>query len=107
MAVVDIKLAAVVNRSIYNSPAPAIDALYADTDLITTSGSSTQADFTVPAEASGYFWIITVTGGNIRALFGSNPTAAANEDGGWLILDGQTRVFTASSGQKVAVITQA
>ena len=106
MAVVDIKLAAVINRSIYNNPAPAIDAVYIDTDFITLSGTSQQSDFSVPTNAAGLFWVLTVSGGNIRALFGSDPTAAATEDGGWLILDGQTRIFSATGGHKVAVISQ-
>lgn len=98
-ATVDITLVA-VNGKLAHS-------VQMDQDTITSSGSSQQSDFSVPSGAVGDLaWVITVAGAsNIRALFGSNPTAVAAEAGGFLILAGQTREFAARAGDKVAVIT--
>lgn len=105
MATVDIAIAGIQSRSLNGAFAPVIDPIPLDTDLLTSSASSQQSDFAVPATASGAVWQITVTGGAIRAKFGTDPTAVAAEDGGWLILDGQTREFGAFPGHKVAIIS--
>jgi hypothetical protein len=105
MATVDIALAAAQSVGRSGGTMPVIDAIPIDTDLISSSGSSVQSDFAVPAGAAGLFWVITVTGGNVRVKFNDNPTAVAAEDGGWLVLNGQTREFGAVAGHKAAVIT--
>jgi hypothetical protein len=105
MATVDIAIAAVQTRGSYGGTVPVIDPVPVDTDLITSSGTSQLTDFSVPAGTSGYVWVFTVTGGNVRVKFSDNPVAVAAEDGGWLILDGQTREFGATAGHKAAVIT--
>ena len=105
MATVDINLATVEDRSKTTDAMPVISAVPIDTDLITSSGTSQQSDFASPADTGeGMYWVLTVTGGAVRAKFGADPTAAAAEGGGWLILDGQTREFAAVPGQKVAII---
>ena len=104
-ATVDIALAKVENAAVGGAQMPVIAPVPLDTDLITTISSSQQSDFAVPAGTVGAFWVITATGDKIRAKFGADPTAVAAEDGGWLILDGQTREFSAVPGHKVAVIT--
>ncbi|MEP1292792.1 MAG: hypothetical protein ABJL56_19190, partial [Nitratireductor sp.] len=48
------------------------------------------------------FWSITAVGGNVWIKFGAAPVAASGQD--WLVLDGQTREFAATAGDKVAVI---
>jgi len=103
-ATVDITLAG-VDGKYAGWNIPVINPVPVDTDLLTSSGTSQQSDFAVPTNGGGLVWIITVTGDKIRAKFGANPTAVAAEDGGWLILDGQTREFVARPGDKVAVIT--
>lgn len=105
MATVDIAIAAAQTRGANGGTLPVYDPVPVDTDLITSSGTSQQTDFTVPAGSYGLVWCFTVTGGNVRVKFGDNPTAVAAEDGGWLILDGQTRDFAATAGHKAAVIT--
>lgn len=105
MATVDITLGTAQTKGGNGGTLPVIDAVYIDTDLITSSSSSQQSDFAVPANGFGLVWRIAVTGGNIRAKFGDNPTAVAAEDGGWLLLDGHSYDFGASANQKVAIIT--
>lgn len=105
-ATVDIALAAAQTPGRSGGTMPVPDSSPVDTDVITSSGSSQVSDFSVPPGSFGLFWILTVTGANIRAKFGpGTPTAVAAEDGGWLILSGQTREFSAVPGEKVAIIT--
>lgn len=107
MATVDIKLAASQGRNQAGAALGVPDSAWQDADVITSSGTSQVSDFAVPANASGLVWILTVKGGAVRALFGGAPTAIDSEDGGWLILDGQTRVFGAVGADKVAIINSA
>lgn len=101
---VDIKLASVRGARPYGAALAIVDSITLDDDLLTSSASSQQSDFSVPATTTDAVWVLTVTGGNIRALFGANPTATQLEAGGWLILAGQTREFAARAGDKCAII---
>jgi hypothetical protein len=107
MATVDIKLVAVQARALTGATLAIPDPTWVAADVITSSGSSQQSDFAVPAGATGLAWMLTVKGGAVRAMFGADPTAADSEDGGWLILDGQTRAFAGVGGHMVAVIDSA
>lgn len=104
-ATVDITLAAVSALSANMMPIPVFDSAQVDQDLITSSASSQQSDFSVPAGSRGLVWNIVVTGDKVRVMFGANPTAVAAEGGGWLLLAETTTQFAALAGDKVAVIT--
>jgi hypothetical protein len=67
-------------------------------ESITSSATSQQ---TTATAKNGEVATITVSGGDIRAQFGANPTATANS---WLIVDGTTRDFAIAPGDKVAVV---
>lgn len=80
--------------------APVIAAVPRLKERITSSGTSQQS---AAAMRRGETCTITVTGGNIYAQIGPNPTASAGND--WLILDGQTRDFGfVNNGDLVAII---
>lgn len=67
---------------------------------ITTSSTSQQADIT---GGDGQYWVLTVTGGDVWVLFGTNPTAVASS--GYLMTSGSTREFgVTATSEKVAVI---
>ncbi len=104
MATVDIQLATVMGRSAQGGSLPVMDSTIVDSDLITSSATSQQSDYTVPTNSIGLVWWITVTGGPVRIKFGSNPTAANAEGGGWLILAETALGFMATPGDKIAVI---
>lgn len=104
-ATVDITLGSSSSLTTNRMPMPILDSTEVDSDLITSSGSSQQSDFSVPAGAIGLIWNIVVTGDKVRVKFGSNPTAVAAEGGGWLLLAETTTQFAALGGDKVAVIT--
>jgi hypothetical protein len=96
----------VSNQSKTTEAMPVLNSTLLDADKIVLSGTSQQSDFTVPADqANGMFWRITAIGGNLRILFGANPTAVADEGGGWVILSGTTDYFAAVAGDKAAVIS--
>lgn len=104
-ATVDITLVTVENRVITGATLPVEGSTEIDQDTIVASGSSQQSDFAAPGSGlTGAFWVITLTGGNIRAKFGSNPAAVAAEAGGRLMLAGTTRHVSALGGDKVAII---
>ncbi|MDO8800040.1 hypothetical protein [Phenylobacterium sp.] len=81
---------------------PVHDSVPIASDEMTASGTSAKS--TIVTTDTAAFWSVTVTGGNILAKFGSDPTAAAGE--GWLLLDGQTRDFGVSAvGETIAIKT--
>ena len=98
MATVSVTLARV--RGDVNRPIPrSVPDETATT--ITTSGTSQQASIT--ADDLGEVWVITTSGGNVWAAFGSDPTATAGTH--WLLLAGTTREFSVSAvSEKVAVV---
>ena len=100
MATVHIVLSNVQSRALTGSTMPVADSVPTSVDTMTSTGTSAPSSIT--AAATGAFWSITATGGNVYAKFGSNPTAVADE--GWLILDGQTRDFAVTAAsEKVAI----
>lgn len=106
MATAVITLGMVSNQSKTTEAMPVLSSALLDADKIVLSGTSQQSDFIVPADqVNGMFWRITAIGGNLRILFGANPTAVADEGGGWVILSGSTEYFAATPGDKAAVIT--
>lgn len=104
MATVGIALSAVSNTasSGLNAVMPVADANAAASAAVTSSGTSQSPSVTTPSDGKQYYWIITASGGNVWVTFGSNPTAVAGTT--YLIVDGTTRDFAASAGQKCAVI---
>ena len=106
MAKVHIVLGRAGTRSNTGSTQPVMDAVPEQVDTIMSSGTSQQADITVPNTTTGWglFWQITVTGGNVWASFGADPTAAP--ESGHLLLNGTTREFGSAPAQKVAVIDE-
>ena len=106
MATAVITLGMVSNQSKTTEAMPVLSSVLLDADKIVLSGTSQQSDFIVPADqVNGMFWRITAIGGNLRILFGANPTAVADEGGGWVILSGTTEFFAATPGDKAAVIS--
>lgn len=102
----DIILTTVNGRALTGATLMIPDSAIADSDVITSSGTSQQSDFAVPAgNITNYVWEIIAVNGNIRVKFGVNPTAVAAEGGGRLVLSGQTRWFSAVELEKCAVIT--
>jgi hypothetical protein len=103
MAVVDITLGTVLSKNAHGEGLLVMDPIFLDSDLITSSTSSQQSDFAVPAGSNGLIWRIA-TDGAVRVLFGTNPTAVAGEAGGWLLQADTVEYFAAWPGHKVAVI---
>lgn len=68
---------------------------------ITTSGTSQQANIT--SSGVHQVWTLTVAGGAVWVLFGTDPTAVAGS--GWYIAADTTRDFSVTvASEKVAVI---
>jgi len=91
-----------------DSPVPA--AVPESAESINTAASSPtgseQTSISVSATtARNLYWVVTADGGDVWVKFGSSPTAAAGDD--WLVIDGTTRYFKASAGQKGAAIDAA
>lgn len=102
----DIILTTVNGRALTGATLMIPDSAIVDSDVITSSGTSQQSGFAVPAGSiTNYVWEVQVVGGNIRGKFGTNPTAAAAEGGGRLMIPGRTYYFAATAGDKLAVIT--
>jgi hypothetical protein len=103
MATVDIILTTVQGRALTGATLQIEDSGIVASDVITSGASQAQSDFSVPASGD-FVWVITVTGGAIRALFGVSPEASAGEGGGRLILAETVRQFAARNGEKISVI---
>lgn len=105
MATVHITLGQVTGASVAGESMPVEPSVPLSADTMTSSGTSAQSSITATLSAlarKAAFWTVTVTGGNVWAAFGANPTAAA--DAGQLILDGQTRNFSVSANaEKIAI----
>lgn len=72
-------------------------------ETLASGGASTASTIAAGStDAPARFWSITAVGGNVWVKFGTAPVAASGQD--WLVLDGQTREFAATAGDKVAVI---
>ena len=100
MATVHVVLCKVQGRN-RRTILPVPDSVPLGAKTATSSGSSAEVDVGVKGQP-GQFWSVTVTGGNIYARFGANPTAVTDE--GWLILDGQTREFAVcAAGEEIAI----
>lgn len=104
MATVGIALTSVGNiaSSGLNAVMPTPDSAAYGTDSITSSASSQQSSITVPSDGRQYYWVVTVSGGDVWVKFGDDPTAAAGD--GWLVADTTTRDWSAHGGQKAAII---
>ena len=105
MATVHVVLAGASGRSSTGATMPVPNSVPTGVDTMTSSASSAQANFNAGASWKGLFWSITATGGNVYVAFGANPTAAA--EGGWLVLDGQTREFAVSAASEKCAIKDA
>lgn len=83
--------------------APALPAEYHSVDVKTSSGSTQQSSITAPYIPGAILvWEVTASGGDVRVIFGDNPTATTTT--GRRVVDGQTREFTGRPGQKMALI---
>lgn len=109
MATVTINLVKAKNRggasgASLNMPVPA--SVQEATEDLETSATSQATTITSSDAFAGEFWDVVVSGGNVRLAFGADPTA--QEDAGWLVLDGERIQFGASGpGEKLAVIDAA
>lgn len=110
MAKVDIIIAGCSGQGAGGRPLPVPDPVPVLHEVKTSSGTSSPTTGAAAGEAgtkTNQVWVITVSGGDVRVKFGAAPVAADAADGGWLVLDGQTREFTALGGHKAAVIDAA
>ena len=101
MATVNIVRTNVENIAVNGGSMPVANSLVKNTETITSSGIS-QASTDVAVAPQTEFWIITVSGGPVWVHFAAAPVAVVGTE--WLILDGQTREFSCTAGDKVAVI---
>jgi hypothetical protein len=101
MATVHIVIAEVENRAERSGATiPVIKSIPKSVETITTTVTSQPS--TIETVESDDFWSVTATGGNVWIEFGITPVAAPGR--GWLILNGETREFSASMvGEKLAI----
>lgn len=101
MATVRIVLGKVNNASMV----PVLMAVPINKVTFTSSGANQATAFAVENNdgdgGRDDVWQITVTGGNVKVAFGPSPDATVDFD--HIILDGQTREFSALALQKCAV----
>ena len=101
MATVHISVGDVNSRGDTGMSMPVRKSQAKYSQTMTSTGSSAASTITA-VQALDDFWSITAKGGDIYAAFGLTPNAAA--DPRELILDGQTRDFSATeAGEKVAI----
>jgi hypothetical protein len=101
MATVHVVLAHVKGRALTGSTMPVPDSVPIADETMTSSDTSTQSAVVAPSADS--FWLVTVTGGDVRAAMGDDPDAGV--DAGWLLLDGaQNEAFAVhAAGEKIAI----
>ncbi|CAN7303116.1 hypothetical protein LJR231_001550 [Phyllobacterium sp. LjRoot231] len=71
-------------------------------EAMTSAAGSAQGTQIAPDNKGQLFWSVTASGGDVWVKFGINPIASAGGD--WLVSDGQTREWTATPLEKIAVV---
>jgi len=106
MATVHVVLSVVQRRALTGATMPVPDSVPAFAETLTSTGTSAQGAI---QGSPGQFWSVTAQGGKIWVAFGASPTAAvaAAGQGGWLVLDGQTRDFAVSAAAEKYAIKDA
>ena len=105
MATVHVVLFTCGGKTVKGTEMPVPKSIPAYVDTMASSATSAKASINSGSDWKNAFWSITVSGGNVYARFGTDPTAVTEE--GWLILDGQTREFAVSAASETVAIKDA
>lgn len=100
MATVHVVLSRVRSRGDTGGTLPVLESVPSGVDTVTSSGTSALSSLTA---GDADVWNVTASGGAVWLKFGPGTPVAAADDG-WLLLDGQSRDFAASTdAEKLAI----